>query len=339
MRHPTPIYECSQQHYGIDTCAPQRRAIEAGKIKFHAISHGHYPGIPIPPSALPGLSTLGFWDAIGEQDWGLDAHRNEGVEIVLIETGHTDFEVDGTRHQLQAGSLTVTRPWELHTLGSPHLGPGRIHWLILDVGVRRPNQDWKWPPWVVLTPHDLRELTGKLRRSKQSVWRATPEITQTIRSLAECVKAGDDSRRGSRIAVLINLLLVAFLEAFRCQNSREDDSLISTQQTAELFLKDLASNPRSLREPWTLHSMAEHCGMGNTALVKYCRVLTNTTPLDYLNRCRLDWAARRLHEEPSAPVTEIAFECGFASSQYFATQFRKHCGCPPREFRRRSGKG
>ena len=314
---------------------PQRNAIEAGKIKFHALSHGHYPGVAIPSKVLTGLSTLGFWDAIGEQDWGLEAHRNEGLEIVLIETGHTDFEVDGTRHRLQAGSLTVTRPWELHALGSPYLGPGRIHWLILDVGVRRPNQEWKWPPWVVLTPGDLRELTEKLRRSKQSVWRVTPEVLQMFRSLACCLKSEDLVREASRIAALVNLLLVGLLEALRHQNVPDDDSLVSVQRTTELFLKDLASNPLSLREPWTLASMAEHCGIGNTAFVKYCRILTNTSPLDYLNRCRLDWAARRLQESPDAPVTEIAFECGFSSSQYFATQFRRHHGCAPREFRKR----
>ena len=289
----------------------------------------------IPAKVLPGLSTLGFWDAIGEQDWGLDAHRNEGLEIVLIETGHTDFEVDGARHRLQAGSLTVTRPWELHALGSPYLGPGRIHWLIVDVGVRRPNQEWKWPPWVVLTPGDLRELTGKLRRTKQSVWRATPEVLQTFRSLARCLESADLPRETSRIAALVNLLLVGLLDALRGQNSTEDESLVSVQRTTELFLKDLVSNPHSLREPWTLASMAEHCGVGSTAFVKYCRILTNTSPLDYLTRCRIDWAARCLLESPATPVTKIAFECGFASSQYFATQFRRYRGCTPREFRKR----
>ena len=335
MRHPTPIYECPQRHYGIDTCAPQRRAIDAGKIKFHAISHGHYPGATFPPATLPGLSTLGFWDAVGEQDWGLDAHRNEGIEIVLVETGHTDFEVDGVRHRLQAGSLTVTRPWELHALGSPRLGPGRLHWAILDVGVRRPNQEWKWPPWVILTPPDLRELTRKLRRSKQSVWRATPETVQAFRSLADCVKSDDVTRRGSRIAAYMNLLLVGLLEAMRTQDTTEDDSLVSIRRTVELFLRDLARNPGTLREPWTLHSMAGQCGMGRTAFVKYCRLLTNTSPLDYLNRCRLDCAASRLTEATQESVTDIAFECGFTSSQYFATQFKKHFGCSPRAFRRR----
>lgn len=335
MRHAPLIYHTPDPAHGIDTCEPQRRAIEAGKITFHAITHGHYPGASISPATVPGLSTLGYWDAIGEQDWGLEPHCNEGIEIVLVETGHNAFVVNGVCHQLQAGSFTVTRPWELHAIGDPHLGPGRIHWLILDMGVRRPNQTWKWPPWVVLTPADRRELAKKLRDSTKSVWKTTPEITQAFRSLAECVKEGDASRHASRIIVLINLLLVTLLDALRRQDAPEGRSRVSLFHNVELFLRGLATNARMLGEPWTLLTMAERCGMGSTAFVKYCRMATNTSPLDYLNRCRLDWAARRLRLEPELSVTEIAFECGFSSSQYFATQFRQRHGCSPSEFRGR----
>lgn len=61
-----------------------------------------------------------------------------------------------------------------------------------------------------------------------------------------------------------------------------------------------------------------------------CRTLTNTTPMEYLKNCRLDLAARLLRGEPGASVTDIAFRCGFNSSQYFATCFH----CPPQSYRR-----
>jgi AraC family L-rhamnose operon regulatory protein RhaS len=335
MRKRPPIYECSQKAYNIDTCAPQRRAIVTGKINFHAITKGHYPGITLSPETLPGVSSLGFWDAVGEQDWGLEPHRNEGIEIVLVETGHIAFEVEGVRHPLKAGNLTVTRPWDIHSLGAPNIGPGRLHWIILDVEVRRPNQAWEWPPWVILAPDDLRELTGKLRRSKQSVWKTTPEITEIFQALAECVQCPEVKRRVSRLAVFINHLLVALLDVLRAQKTKEDDSLVSIARTLELFLKDLASNPHNLSEPWSLDSMAEQCGMGSTTVVKYCRMLTNTSPMDYLNRCRLDHAAQRLLNAPALPIVDIAFECGFSSSQHFATQFRRRQGCSPKEYRNR----
>ncbi|MEI6351147.1 MAG: AraC family transcriptional regulator [Verrucomicrobiota bacterium] len=333
MRGAPLIYHTPDPAQGVDSCDPQRRAIEAGKIKFHAITHGHYPGAAMSPATLPGLSSLGHWDAIGEQDWGLEPHCNEGIEIVLIETGHNAFVVNGVGHRLRAGNFTVTRPWELHAMGDPNLGPGRLHWLILDVGVNRPNQKWEWPRWVALTSKDLRELASKLCGNKQSVWTTTPEITHAFQSLAECVRTGGAARHASRIIAQINLLLVALLDALRRQGSTEGATPVSMPRIVELFFEELIANPIHLAEPWTLRSMAKRCGMGSTALVKYCRMATNTSPLDHLNRCRLDHAALLLRRAPLKSVTEIAFECGYSSSQYFATQFRRRYGRSPRDYR------
>ncbi len=59
------------------------------------------------------------------------------------------------------------------------------------------------------------------------------------------------------------------------------------------------------------------------------------TPSEYLRVCRLE-AARRLLSSSvfaSHTITEIAFECGFASSAHFSTEFRKRFGRSPRSYR------
>src|ERR1700740_2523581 len=144
----TPTYRSRHDRYEIDRCEPQVRAVREGKIELHALSKGHYPGTLVPPNILPGLSSIGFWNAGGTQDWGEDPHRNEGIEILFLETGTTALAVDGKSAQLHAGQFAITRPWQLHKLGAPNIGPCRLHWLILDVGVRRPHQEWCWPQWT-----------------------------------------------------------------------------------------------------------------------------------------------------------------------------------------------
>jgi len=291
-------------------------------------------------NVLPGLASVGFWDARGVQDWGLDFHRNEGLEIVFLETGGTSFAVDGRSYALQAGNLTITRPWQLHKLGDPHIGRGKLHWLILDVGVRRPNQEWKWPAWLVLTPEDLAEMTRKLRHGEQAVWMANPRIRGVFRDLADCVLAWNDLRSISRLTVGVNRLLLELLDILAEQQLDESPDLVTRRRTVELFLRDLADNPASSAEPWTLEVMAKQCGMGITAMAKYCRELVNTGPIAYLNQCRLEHAARWLLESPGASVTEIAMRAGFNSSQYFATLFRKRHHMTPVQYRSRDiGRG
>src|ERR1041385_3405638 len=326
--------------YQIDTCEPQMRAVRQGKIKLHALTKGHYPGVKLSSDVMPGLNSIGFWDGVGAQDWGLDEHRNEGVEISLLETGKWGFTVDKRLYEVAPGSLTITRPWQLHNLGDPNIGPGRLHWLIFDVRVRRPNQEWHWPDWLMLTPHDLAELTRKLRHNEMPVWKSTPEIAQTFQKLAQCILDWNQPHSVSRMIVKLNQLLIGILDALTAQQVDENPELTSRRRTVELFLKDLADNPVSIQELWTLEMMAKQCGMGVTAFSKYARELVNVGAMEYLNQCRLDHAARQLREKPEASVTDVAFGNGFNSSQYFATCFRRRFKVSPSQFAlNRSGSG
>ena len=327
-----PTYQTRRIRYEIDRCEPQNRAIETGKINFHALTKGHYPGTPVPANVLPGLNSIGFWNAGGAQDWGEDPHRNEGVEITFLETGTMAFAADQKKYNLRAGHFTITRPWQLHKLGAPNIGPGRLHWLIIDVGVRRPHQNWHWPPWLVLTKDDLAELTRKLRHNENPVWNATAAITQSFRELARTVEAWGQPHAISRLAAHLNQLFLSILEALSEQQTQETPDLTSRQRTVELFLQEVENNPAISSELWTINSMAEHCGMGVTAFSKYCRELVNAGPMEFLNRCRLDRAAQQLREKCGLSITEIAMSCGFNSSQYFATRFRRRFQISPSRF-------
>jgi AraC family L-rhamnose operon regulatory protein RhaS len=328
-----PTYRARNAQYEIDRCEPQNRAIEMGKIFFHALTKGHYPGTPVPENVLSGLSSIGFWNAGGAQDWGLDAHRNEGIEIMFLETGTTAFVADGKKYDLRAGQFTITRPWQLHKLGAPNIGPGRLHWLILDVGVRRPHQNWHWPAWMVLTKDDLAELTRELRQDENPVWNATPAIAHAFRELARTVEAWNQPHAVSRLATHLNQLFLSILDTLSEQPTHESPNVTSRQRMVELFLHEVENNPAITREPWTINSMAEHCGMGVTAFSQYCRELVNTGPMEYLNQFRLEFAARELRAEPETSITDIAYRNGFNASQYFATRFRQRFGCTPSDYR------
>ncbi len=329
----TPIYRDTNLRFKTDSCAPQSAAARGGKIKLHALSRGHYPGILLRAAQLPGIASVGFWNGTDTQDWGLEAHRNEGIEITFLETGKMAFSVETKNYELASGQFTITRPWQLHKLGAPNIGPGKLHWVILDVGVRRPNQDWRWPHWLTLAAADKAELTRKLRHNENPVWNSSPEIAAAFCGLSKGVLHWDQPHTESRMLTLLNQLLLGILTALTEQQTHQNPSLTSRRRTVELFLRDLAANAVSSREPWSLGQMSAHCGMGITAFSKYCRELVNNGPVEYLNQCRLNHAARQLREVPELSVTEIAFENGFNSSQYFATTFRRRFHQSPRLYR------
>ena len=58
-----------------------------------------------------------------------------------------------------------------------------------------------------------------------------------------------------------------------------------------------------------------------------------TTPKAYLVKLRME-KARALLQHTKKSVTDIAFECGYTDSNYFARVFRKNTGFSPQQFRK-----
>ena len=135
-----------------------------------------------------------------------------------------------------------------------------------------------------------------------------------------------------RIAALLanQCSVLSLLKLLLRQNPDLDPALSSRRRSVELFLATLT---HQVDQPWTLESMAENCGLGRTRFTHYCYELTNMSPAEFLNYCRIQRACQLLAGTPGQNITEIAFECGFSSSQYFATVFRQHLGVVPSHFR------
>ena len=284
----------------------------------------------MPDGVLPQVSSVGFWDASRDQAWGLGEHRNEGIEITYLDNGSLGFVVDGRSHPLSPGHLTITRPWQPHSVGNPNIAASRLYWLILDVKVRQPHQTWKWPPWLILAPADLKELTALLRENEHPVWPGTPEIARCFADIGSLLELSQEgSLSASRLTLLANEVFVCLLELLRAQNPHRRSSLMLGERSVSMFLKHLQNE---LHEPWTLELMAQKSGLARTRFAHHCRKLTNLSPMEYLQRQRVE-KAKPLLSGSEQSITEIALSCGFASSAYFASIFRKHTQCSPREYR------
>lgn len=325
-----PVYRTPQTVYYPDACEPLNAAATQGTVRLAAWGRFQYPGRPLSPKVLPGLNSLGYWDAREDQRWGLDWHRNEGIEFTFLVSGKLTFSVHDSTHELKSGQLTITRPWQPHRVGNPWVRASKLLWLILDVGVRQPHQAWRWPDWIVLAPDDMAELTTLLRQNEQSVWLTDAPIAACFQQIVTCLNAQDNHLPQSELTLRINELLWLLLELFRRGEMPLDASLTHNLRTVRLFLSHLQ---QEYAYPWTLARMATYCGLGTTSVTKYTKQLTNCTPMNYLVDLRLKAAVRMLTEQPEMRITDVSYACGFSSSQYFSTVFRNRFRCSPNQYR------
>ena len=324
-RRPTVFRQPDSMMYA-DNCRELQAAARRGECELHAWTRGSYPGTGL-GDLLPGICTVGFWDARHTQTWGLARHCNEGFKIAWLARGRLDLVVDDRSYDLRQGQFIVIRPWQQHAIGAPHVGASRLVWILLDAGLRRPSEQWHWPGWMLFSDAEAHHLGQLLTQNMRPVWDGNPDLARGFETLPQILTTRSPEEGESRLKLAINAVMLSLIERMAAQSPELDPQLSTSQHTVAIFLRRL---PDALAEDWTLDGMAEECGLSRTRFADLCRQLTNRTPRQYLQHLRLDHARGLLSGNYPASVTDIAFACGFNSSQYFSNAYRKRFGEAPR---------
>ena len=80
--------------------------------------------------------------------------------------------------------------------------------------------------------------------------------------------------------------------------------------------------------------VAGHVHSTVRTLSRHFRAAVGRTMKEEIGRLRLE-RAKRLLVESDEPIKQLAQDCGFANTEYFATVFVQAAGMSPGEFRRR----
>ena len=227
--------------YYADTCLSLVDAVSRKKLKFKALARYTYPGDRLTKDTL-GLNSVGYWDANEPQDWGLDWHRNEGIEFHFLESGSMPYSQDREEINLLPNHLTITRPWEKHKVGNSSIGIGKFYWVIIDLGIRRPHQNWVWPEWIILTPNDLSRLTTILRLNDKWLWKANKKIRACFVRIGKTVETDNNGSNSSKIRLLINELLISLLELLDTNELNLNEAFADSSRSVSLFLSELEND-------------------------------------------------------------------------------------------------
>ena len=89
---------------------------------------------------------------------------------------------------------------------------------------------------------------------------------------------------------------------------------------------------KNYTESITLEQLSQVSGMSKNGIIAMFKRLYGMTPVKYMNNLRL-YKACELLKNTDMPISQLAYQCGFADSNYFARVFREQRGMTPREYR------
>ncbi len=242
-------------------------------------------------------------------------HRDT-FEVCVLQRGTQTYVVGPDRLDLAAGDMIITQPGAVHGTDVEPQNRGCLYWIQFLRPTRRQT-------FLGLSSRDADTLFDQLRHLKGNLFHTCDLLIPTFeRILATHADPANPLRKASVQNLLLRLIL---------------DILDLTKHAAQ--------HPCSPCVRRALRHLAEHCAgrLSLSALAalsgiseSYFKVLfkreVGMTPLEHLLWCRVE-RAKRLLRETDTPVTAVAFGLGFATSQHFATVFKRLTGHTPREFR------
>jgi AraC family L-rhamnose operon regulatory protein RhaS len=258
----------------------------------------------------------------------LPQHRTAGLEIVYVSQGHLRWRIENRVYEPGPGSVFYTFPWELH--GSlEEFEPGhRWDFVVLKILGRFPSRRFALPSAFGLATSEGRRLLNRLMHSPHRSLAAGKRLKWLLPTLQEELS----SPHGADFSMAVTLGKALLLELDRIvarATSEQGPFVARRPDHCEILLRRLHSDYASV---WTLKTMSQITGLGRTRLSQLVKERTGDSPIVYLNRRRIG-KAQELLRNTGQPITDIAFDCGFQSSQYFARTFKHLTGKTPRDYR------
>ncbi len=327
--HPLESKNTEKKSNNINTFEQAKVAFEKENIKFKAIFGESLSGNKI-LQKTEKLNSIGYWDSNKPQDWGLDLYEAKGIEIYFLECGTMPFSHKNQTFVLNPNQLIIRIPGDCIKIGNPNIGMGKFYWIKLDVGSKNTNQNWKWPKWIVLSPSDLERIIELLKLNIKPIFKTNKAFKDCLQQISYVLNSDNGRDKTSIIRLIINNTLLLILDLLEKNENELTDLITDNYKNVELFLLDINNN---LSEIWTTKKMAQTTGIGLTRFTYYCKQITNLTPMRYLTIKRLEMAKSLLIEYEKLSIAQVAYSCGFTTSQYFSTLFKRYEKCTPNQFR------
>ncbi|MFD1676232.1 AraC family transcriptional regulator [Alicyclobacillus fodiniaquatilis] len=254
----------------------------------------------------------------------LSEHVHENAfEFVVIEKGLAAWELDEGRFQTRAGDVFHTRPGEVHRGGYEVIEPCRFWWIQLEIPA--PSELHALPEnWLSMPPVEATPLVFGIWNLPR-VHHCGPLITTSLKGLRETVERHDPlSHLKSRVAVID--FLVRLLQPER-HSSIPSDVLAGLEEITNRMNASPDWHPR-------IPELANRLGVSVSHFHRIFRDYTGLSPMNYVERLRMQEACYLL-ETTDDSITKISFDLGYATSQHFATVFRRITGKSPSQWRRK----
>jgi AraC-like DNA-binding protein len=267
-------------------------------------------------SDLTDLVVLGRYNYNKTEDI-LENHRHPRmIEICYSDKGSQWFAVEQQRYLVKGGDVFIHFPDELHGSGGHPEEKGCLYWFI----IKAPDGGKK--KVLSTTGYLVNELIHKNRRH----FRGDGTIKKMLDEIFKVSRLDGESQQMLEIKTTL-LTQFFLLKLIDLANKKTNDT--DNERLRKIY--DLIE--RRITQNLTIETLANEVNLSESRFKNWFRDLSGFTPLDFVQRRRVEFAVLKIKEKPHINFKDLAFELNFSSQQYFTTVIKKFTGKTPSEIK------
>lgn len=287
-----------------------------------ALQQGKSPELEL----FPHISELGTKKNSSVRLNSLHESVTDDLRIYYIIDGKFEWRIHHQVQLLYPGDLALILPGQQFGSEKGFLEIGSLSWIHINIqklesGEMIPGK------WSGLTENESLTI-GKILLLNNSIVLSRLHEAGRIIQYIQNELLNREIGYCTRTNQLIDELLITITRQLTRQGNPARDFPATFMQLEQRLRQNLSHQ-------WTVEEMAAVVGMGTTLFNERVKSYSGFSPLNYLITIRISEAIKLL-KRPELPVTDIALDTGFYSSQHFSTTFKKITGYTPSEFRKRN---
>lgn len=250
-------------------------------------------------------------------------HWHEEVEFSLVRQGRLCVTIAGQQHVFAAGEGFYLNTNILHAMEQEGEQPAlwdshMLHPMLLG-GSYKSVFDSKYMAPVL-----------KNRKFELVAFRGENESQRTIlRLLEQTAEAQEQPHSEFRTRNLFSEIWLSLMDELARLEQSDGLAKPVSQERIQVMLEYIH---RHYAEKITLEQIAASAIISERECLRCFRSCIRKTPFEYLMDYRIQ-AAEKLLRTTTLPITEIAIQCGFSNSAYFAKMFRELRNVTPSQYR------
>ncbi len=241
-------------------------------------------------------------------------HWHKEFELIRVLSGKFHLFLQNTEYVMQEGDVALVSSGALHRGTPDHC---TYECIVFDLNMLGRYSGDKISTWISAIKNGEVAALGCYSDHSQ-------EFCTIVHRLFDCLRAEAPYYEFTVYSLLYELFgmlyrdnAVETVSASPLRNRKAD--------TMRLLLNWIEVH---FKEPIVLAQLAEIADVNEKYLCHLFKVYTDHTPIDYINKLRIEQALREIQENQLS-VTEAAFESGFNDLSYFSRTFKKYKGHSP----------